>query len=350
VEHGIRIVIARGPVLVRIGSTSGGDEYVSETTLNTGTHSISIVPAGNFFIRFFSRLLRQTSSKLHDRSGWRRDASHALGRRRPVQRALGPVRRCPVRGLQGNQAAAHRAARHSPCMPGRGPSSNTRPTAARSTCRTRRPSPSRPALISGNISLASVPMFKTTHIGALFSITSAGQDVKKTAAANGLFTGSIRVTGVGNDRAFSVIISGDATGSTVTLQRSFDNATWANVSGTGLGPWTADIVTSVNDGLNNQIVYYRLILTTRVAPDSVTMELASARAACAGSCVSPTSPTARKSAPKCSPAWAAHAASADWQGGYVVGQEWLADRRALSRGPPVVGRHQRRVGVDLGRV
>jgi hypothetical protein len=73
------------------------------------------------------------------------------------------------------------------------------------------------------------------------------------------------VTGIGTARTFSIIISGDATGSTVDLQRSYDNATWANVGAPE--SWTADTTTTYNDGLDNQIVYYRLILTTRVAPD-----------------------------------------------------------------------------------
>jgi hypothetical protein len=45
-------------VLCRIGSTSGGEDYLKETTLDTGEHSMSIVPTGNFYIRFFSRHAR----------------------------------------------------------------------------------------------------------------------------------------------------------------------------------------------------------------------------------------------------------------------------------------------------
>ena len=59
VEHALRIVIARGPVSLRVGSTSGDDDYVSETVLYAGTHSIAFTPTGNFFIRFFSRLTQK---------------------------------------------------------------------------------------------------------------------------------------------------------------------------------------------------------------------------------------------------------------------------------------------------
>lgn len=49
VEHGLRIVVSRGPVRVRIGSSSGGDEYVTDKLLSAGTHSFSIVPSGNIY-------------------------------------------------------------------------------------------------------------------------------------------------------------------------------------------------------------------------------------------------------------------------------------------------------------
>ena len=57
-EHALRIIIDRGPVIVRIGSTLGGDEYINQVTLYTGAHSLTFTPAGNFYIRFLSRVKR----------------------------------------------------------------------------------------------------------------------------------------------------------------------------------------------------------------------------------------------------------------------------------------------------
>ena len=59
VEHGLRVVVARGPVTLRVGSTAGGDEYINETDLQTGTHSLAFTPTGDFHVRFLSRLKRQ---------------------------------------------------------------------------------------------------------------------------------------------------------------------------------------------------------------------------------------------------------------------------------------------------
>jgi hypothetical protein len=270
IEHALRIEIAQGPVYLRVGSTSGGDEYVGETALGTGTHSLAFTPTGNFFIRFFSSLSHRVwvdsvnveaagvmtlptpwtaallSSVRYEQSA---DvlfvACETLQQRRIERRGTRPGGRswsivlyAPEDGPFGLQ--------------------NVSPTTLT------------PSALVGSISLtASQPTFKASHVGALFSLTSAGQTVSTTAAASGIATNSIRVTGI--DRTFSVEILGDNTLSTVDLQRSYDNVTWATVGAPF--QWTADVTGPVDDELTNQIVYYRLNLTTRIAPDSVTMTL-----------------------------------------------------------------------------
>lgn len=54
-EHALRIVIPRGPVTVLVGSTQGGNEYI-ESVLDTGDHSLTLTPTGNFWIRFRNSL------------------------------------------------------------------------------------------------------------------------------------------------------------------------------------------------------------------------------------------------------------------------------------------------------
>lgn len=272
VEHGIRIVITRGPVTLRIGSTSGDDDYVRETVLNTGTHSIAFTPTGTFYLRFFSVNVRKVwvSQCTIEAAGvvtiptpW---GANDLSNIRTDQSADVVFVACP--GYQ--QRRIERRGFHpggrswsvALYVPSDGPFQlqNVSPTTLAASA------------ITGNITLtSSLPMFRSTHVGALFSLTSVGQDVKATGAVNGVFTSAIRVTGISTARTFSIVITGIATGSTVNLQRSYDNATWANVGGTFV--WTANANTTCADGLDNQIVFYRLILTTRIAPDSVTMEL-----------------------------------------------------------------------------
>jgi hypothetical protein len=272
VEHAVRVVIQRGPVQIRIGSSSGGDQYIAETTLLTGTHSLSFTPTGDFYIRFFSSLVRSVyvDSAVVESAGvvtlptpW---TAGDLANVRADQ--SGDVLFVACEGRQQRRIERRGTSPDARSwsvvlyQPEDGPFGllNTSPVTLT------------PSGLSGNITLtASQSMFKSGHVGALFSIESSGQVVSTTSAVSGTATDSIRVTGISTSRTFSIVISGDASGSTVNLQRSYDNVTWAN-TGAG-GTWTADVTTTSTDGLDNQIVYYRLILTTRVAPDNVTMEL-----------------------------------------------------------------------------
>src|SRR5262249_34416800 len=45
VEHGIRVVVTNGPVTFRVGSSAGLSDVIAQTVLDTGTHSLSCVPA-----------------------------------------------------------------------------------------------------------------------------------------------------------------------------------------------------------------------------------------------------------------------------------------------------------------
>lgn len=271
-EHALRIVVARGPVYLRVGSTSGGDEYVSETVLLAGTHSIAFTPTGDFYVRFFSSQIPlvwvdsctvEAAGVVSLPTPW--VASNLSSVR---YKQSGDVvflacygiaqRRIERRGTRPNARSWSISLYQAPDGPFKAENTST-------TTLT-------PSALVGNITIgSSKPLFKSTHVGALFSITSVGQAVTTTASASLVATASIRVTGILTARAFSIIISGNATASTVDLQRSYDNSTWANVGAPY--SWTANVTTSYNDGLDNQIVYYRLILTTRIAPDSVTMQL-----------------------------------------------------------------------------
>ena len=256
-EHALRIVIERGPVVLRVGSTSGGDEYITETTLGTGTHSLALTPTGaSVFVEFKSRLKRivlvdsctieaagdvvvtapwetaDLSLLRHDQSGdiiyVACDSYQQYKIERRAARSWSVVVYEPEDG------------------PFRVPNVSTTTIAA--------------AAISGNTTLtASKPLFRLQHVGALFQITSVGQTVTASIIAENTFTNSIRVTGVTTSRGFSVVITGlTATGSTVTLQRSFDDgATWIDVTN-----WTTDQSATFTDGLDNQIILYRIGVKT----------------------------------------------------------------------------------------
>lgn len=255
-EHALRVVIARGPVIIRVGTSLGDDSLVPETTLYNGVHSLAFTPTTNFWIRFSSTALQEVWIDSCEIEGpgtvtlptpWPGDA---LGLIRYDQSADVIFvacegyrqRRIERRGESPGGRSWSVAAYQS----NNGPFKIQNLTATTLT----------PSATVGNILVtASAPYFKPAHIGSLFSFTSVGQTVTATAGSAGVPTPSIRVFGTGDSRAFSWTVTGFGT-ATVDLQFSYDNATWVN-SGAPYS-WTADVADSVADALSNQIIYYRL--------------------------------------------------------------------------------------------
>lgn len=256
IEHALRIVISRGPVTLRVGSTVAGDEYVGETELQTGQHSLAFTPTTNINIRFFSRLARivhlasctvESSGVMELPTPW---AAADLGLIRYDQSADVVFIACQGYQQERIERRATRSWSSVRYYADDGPflTENTGPITMV------------PSVLTGNGTLAaSAAYFRSSHVGALFYVTSVGQTVTKSMVALNDATNSIRVTGITTDRAFTITLTGlSGTGNTVVLQRSFDNATWVAVP---TKSWTADTTESYTDGLDNQIVYYRLICT-----------------------------------------------------------------------------------------
>lgn len=259
VEHALRIEIQRGPVTLRVGSTSGGDEYITETTLEDGTHSLAFTPTGaSVYIQFSSTLERITlvDSCVIESAGvveitapWT-EASLSYVR----EKQSGDVLFVACLGYQ-QRRIERRATKSWSVVKYKtddGPfrTENTGPITIT------------PSGLSGNITLtASKPLFRSGHVGALWQLTSTGQVVEQTATAQNTFTNEIRITGVDASRIYTIVISGlTASGSTVTLQRSLDEpGNWEDVPSK---TWTADATETYDDGLDNQIVYYRIGVKT----------------------------------------------------------------------------------------
>lgn len=260
VEHALNIVVNRGPVTLMVGPTVGSDGYIAETSLGTGVHSLAFTPAGSFWIRLQSRLDRailvdsctiEAAGTMEVTTPW--DASD-LANVRPDQSADVIYVAC----VDTQQYKIERRATRSWSVVKFEPEDGPFRTANAGTMTLT------PSVLSGNGSLtSSVNFFRSTHVGALFAVTSTGQSVLKDMTIVLDATNSILVEGTSTDRAFTIDLSGlSGTGNTVILQRSFDDATWVAVSGKS---WTVDAVESYNDALDNQIVYYRLLCSVYAA-------------------------------------------------------------------------------------
>jgi len=249
-EHALRIVIARGTVIFRVGSTQGDDDYVTETTLGVGTHSLAFTPTGTFNVRVMNR---DIAAALVDSITV--EAAGTLTLPTPWQEAdLGMIRRSQsadvmyvaAKGYQ--QRKIERRGVHSWSIvlyqPKTGPFRNPNITPITIT----------PSGLTGDINLvSSARLFKPGHVGALFQLTSAGQITTANITAGNQFTDPIQVTGVGGQRAFSILITGTFVG-TFTLQYSVSApGNWVDAK-----TYTTPQAISYNDQLDNQIIFYRV--------------------------------------------------------------------------------------------
>ena len=264
-EHGIRITVEQGHPTVKIGSALGNDDYVSETELSKGIYSFVVVPSSNIHVelsanteyssyvnsvQFESTAVGLSTENVlslpapwgtSDLDNLRMDQSGNV-----VYMACGSTisQQKIVRLGSGSSTSAWAIVDY---LPEDGPFRLVNTSAKRLT----------PSGLSGNITIqASQPLFRSGHVGALFRITSIGQNVQASITGGDQWTDEIRVTGVDASRVFNLLYtkSTDFTG-TMRVQRSVgETGQWTNVSGLS---YATTIATTYDDGLDNQIIFYR---------------------------------------------------------------------------------------------
>lgn len=252
VEHAIRIVVTRGKPHIRVGSTSGDDDYITDTELLPGTHCIAFTPTGgSVYVELSAYTKYQTlvDSIAIEASGdmvlptiWPEASLFSIRSSQSIDVVF-----CACYGYRPQRIERHGARSWSVVDfitedgPFRVQNVSATTIAASAT--------------TGDITLtASQSYFKSTNVGSLFSIVSIGQTVNSSLTADGQFTNFIKVVGVGSSRNFTIQRSGTWVG-TLTLQRSItDNTSPANTTTT----YTGNGTTTVTDGLDNEIIYYRV--------------------------------------------------------------------------------------------
>jgi hypothetical protein len=273
VEHGIRIIVARNDINLQIGTVLGDNTYL-DVTLSPGNYSLAITPAGNFWVRLSNnntitayvdaiavepagtvQIAIPYATKAHfdairyDSSGDVIFLACEGFQQRRIERRSSDSRSWGI-GLYQAEDGPFRI----------GHTGSTTLT---------------PAATTGSTTItASRPVFRVGHVGALFRLTHSSQLKSGTLAALSDTVGELRVTGLtrhnatsttpatATQRAFTVDIEVDgAWNGTIALQRSLaEPGNWATTD-----TYTATTSVSKDDGLDNQIVYYRLLVTTYVA-------------------------------------------------------------------------------------
>lgn len=256
IAHAVRIVIERGPVRFRIGSTDSNDDYFTESTLEAGVHSLGFIPQGDFYINFYSLLERITLVKSIEI-----EAAGVMELPSPYEETdLSLIRwdqsldivYLACDGLQQRELQRRDNNSWSIVLfqPEDGPVGKVNTSEITITANA----------LFGNITLTSNQnLFKASRVGAIFKLISVGQSVAQAISAQNVFSDYIVVEGIGTTRAFTVIISGTWVASEITLQRSFDEgSSWNDV----LSFYANNAGYPYNDGLDNQVVRYRIGIKT----------------------------------------------------------------------------------------
>lgn len=256
VRHALNILIERGPVMLRVGTAAGLDDYIAETSLGTGFHSLAFTPTGNFWIDLFNynkaaslvdSVLISSNETMVITAPWldndiqkiRWDQSGDIVfiacegyRQRKIER----------RAADSWSVVVYESDNGPFMTQNLGPITLT------------------PGAVSGDTTLtASAPVFKSTNVGTLYKLVQPGQTETVDLSGDNQFSDPIRITGVDATRQFAVIITGTWT-ATITLQYSLAApGTWVDATA---GSYTSNVSVAYDDTLDNQVVYYRIGIKT----------------------------------------------------------------------------------------
>lgn len=271
-RHTVSIVVTRGPVFVRLGTTQDGEELQAETRIGTGTHKLTVTPnASSLWIKIRSdaEVSRRVESCTLEHtvlggagaltlpSPWTGTDLYDLAWDQSIDvlfvghQTVRPYR-IERRGAYSWSIAEY-VERNGPLI---GPVSTSVTL--------------QPSVYRGNGTLtASIGFFRDEHLGALFELTHHQQAVAAELSGTDRATDYVEVNGIyeatiaPNERNMSYVITvPTAFSGTWVLERSVDAdaAVWVQVA-TGTG---ADSAT-INDRLSNLRARYRVRITAYVS-------------------------------------------------------------------------------------
>lgn len=219
--HALRIEVTRGPVRFRCGETAGGEDYVADISLETGTHSLAFTPSGTYHVWFRSE--RETAVIVNSVTV---ESAGTLEVTTPWAEADLPF----IRTAQSKDvlfvASGHQQRRIERHGDGENSWSLVYYKVDNGPFRTARSADVRlkPAATYGNTTLtASADFFLPEHVGSLFKLTHQKMTASWQLAGEGKFTDTWKITGIkhdiDNDRVFSYVTTGTWVGS-ITMERS----------------------------------------------------------------------------------------------------------------------------------
>ena len=253
-EHALRIVVTRGPVVFRVGTTSGGDELIGRTELETGEHSLAFTPsAATFYVQFETRGLVQikvdsieveAAGVMELPAPWTEDDLDSL---RYAQSADVVFIACVGYQQRRIERRATRSWSIVTYKTSDGPFQSVASIPNVTVT---------PSATTGNITLtASAALFASTHVGSLFRLFSTSQAISASLAASDTYSEAVRIFGIDAARSFTLTITGVWVG-TLTLQRSFDGPDTGFLDTTTT--YAANASATIPDDYDNQEIWYRI--------------------------------------------------------------------------------------------
>jgi hypothetical protein len=244
--------VQRRPVKFSVGTTTGLEDILSEITLEPGFHVITILPTANtYYLRmrldeegkaYCLNMAREAAGVLELPTPWPIAELDSLRMRQSndVIYFYHPDYRTRVLERRGDTSWSLRLFR-----PEDGPFDTLNQTTTTLT----------PSATSGSVNItASKAIFSASSVGQLLELTHQGQTETLNATAVDQASDPIRVIGIDSNRQFTLQIAGTFVG-TVKLQRSFGNTVdWIDYTS-----YSAVTTVIVDDTLDNQIIYYRVI-------------------------------------------------------------------------------------------
>lgn len=260
-EHGLHIIVSRGPVTFKVGNALGDDSFVSETVLDTGSHSIAFTPTATatVYVQFSSTA-----------------AYVAIVQQCTIESAgtvtlASPYLAADISAIRFDQSAdtvflacsgyQQRKIERRGTRPGARSWSisvyqiDDGPFRAQNFGSTTITSSG----LTGDVTLTSSrPLFKSGHVNALFRLNNQVAVQSASISAQNTFTSGLKVTGSGTQRSVTVTITGTWS-AVVSLQVSTDNVSFSDVPGE---TWNTNVTGPYLDGLDGQTRYYRIGVKT----------------------------------------------------------------------------------------
>lgn len=244
--------VGRNPLTMRVGTTSGDQDIVTDIVFPPGSGQISFTPgASPYYIQFAAMEIGKATL-----TGFARVAAGRLDLTTPwagadvasirMQQSLNVVWMAHL--AYQTQVLERRGATSWWLRDYAPPDGPFNPLNATSTTLT-------PDALTGEVTIdADAAIFTALDVGMLLKLTHSGQYETATVSALDDATDPIRVSGIEAARAFTYTITGSFT-ATIVLERSVGNeVNWQTVSSftAATGP------TELNDTYDNQVIYYRL--------------------------------------------------------------------------------------------